>query len=79
LYVKLFRAQPEGGSIRGAVIGDDQFAVENLKGFVLERFCAFVYIIIAPERGNRRDFYHAFKDILSALPQRISGTFIQLS
>jgi len=60
-----------------AVSGDDQFAGENLKGFVLERLYAssYVYIFIATERGNQRDFYHAFKSILSALPQRISGTF----
>jgi hypothetical protein len=34
-----------------------------------------VLVFIATERGNQRDFYHAFKHILSALPQRISGTF----
>jgi hypothetical protein len=51
-------------------MGDDQFAVENLKDFVLVRLCGFacMYIFIAAERGNQRDFYPAFKDILSALP-----------
>lgn len=34
-----------------------------------------MYIFIATERGNQRDFYDAFSDILSALPQRISVTF----
>jgi hypothetical protein len=60
-----------------AVSRDDQFAGENLKDFVLEGSCAFscVFVFIVTERGNQRDFYHAIKDFLSALPQRISGTF----